>query len=148
MTIATKLKRLRKLRKLSMTELSKNSGVHQTTISAIESGKHNSPGIDTIERLAGALRVSPLYFFESRVQTPFDLIDNLPSDLSDFLLRAESLPYLLLSKKAYEEGVSSRTIEKLLSVLQDNYSEKFLTEESEELKDPKKKVAKPRGNKA
>ena len=129
MTIAAKLKKLRKLRGLSMTDLSKDSGVHQTTISAIEGGKHNSPGIDTIERLAKALRISPLYFFESRIQTPFDVIENMPSEIADFLLQAESLPYLLLSKKAHDDGISSRTIEKLLHILQENYSEKLLTKD-------------------
>jgi len=121
MTIAEKLKKLRNLRELTTVELSKISGVHQTTISAIENGKHGSPGVETIERLSKALKVSPLYFFHERVRTPFDLIENFPSDLADFLLRDESLPYLHLSKKAYEEGVSPKTIEQLLKVMRENY---------------------------
>jgi transcriptional regulator with XRE-family HTH domain len=143
MTIAIKLKRLRKLRRLTATDLSKMSGVHQTTISAIENGKHGSPGIDTVERLAQALRVSPLYFFESRVQTPFDLVEDLPSDIADFLLRAESLPYLLISKKAYEEGISSKTIEQFLKVLEQNYHEK-LEDERLESRETRKRVTKLR----
>lgn len=117
-----KLKKLRLLRKMSTTELSRISGIHQTTISALENNKHASPGIDTVERLARALRVSPLYFFEDRVRTPFDLVNDLPSEISDFLLREESLPYLMLSKKAFENGISSMTIEQLLRVLQETYS--------------------------
>ncbi|HBL23851.1 MAG TPA: hypothetical protein DDZ40_07005 [Deltaproteobacteria bacterium] len=122
MTLAMKLKKLRLLRKMSTTELSRISGIHQTTISALENNKHASPGIDTVERLARALRVSPLYFFEDRVRTPFDLVNDLPSEISDFLLREESLPYLMLSKKAFENGISSMTIEQLLRVLQETYS--------------------------
>jgi len=121
-----KLKKLRLLRKMSTTELSRISGIHQTTISALENNKHASPGIDTVERLAKALRVSPLYFFEERVRTPFDLASDLPSELSDFLLREESLPYLMLSKKAFENGISSMTIEQLLKVLQENYNIKTI----------------------
>ncbi len=117
-----KLKKLGLLRKMSTTELSRISGIHQTTISALENNKHASPGIDTVERLARALRVSPLYFFEDRVRTPFDLVNDLPSEISDFLLREESLPYLMLSKKAFENGISSMTIEQLLRVLQETYS--------------------------
>jgi transcriptional regulator with XRE-family HTH domain len=124
MNIATKLRKLRQLRRLAAAELSKLSGVHQTTISAIENGRHASPGIETIERLAKALRVSPLYFFEDRSRTPFDLIENLPSNISDFLLREESLPYLLLSQEAYEKGISSKTIEQLIKVLQDNQKDR------------------------
>lgn len=123
MTIAEKLRKLRDLRGLTTVELARTSGVHQTTISAIENGKHSSPGIDTIERLSQALKVSPLYFFNERIRTPFDLIENLPPDLADFLLRDESLPYLLLSKKACEEGVSCNTIEQLLKVMKDNYGQ-------------------------
>ncbi|MDI9561810.1 MAG: helix-turn-helix transcriptional regulator [Pseudomonadota bacterium] len=120
MTIAEKLKKLRSLRQVTAAELSQLSGVHQTTISAIENKRHVSPGIETIERLAKALKVSPLYFFEDRSRTPFDLVDNLPSDISDFLLREESLPYLLLSKDAYAKGISSKTMEQLIKVLHDN----------------------------
>ena len=122
-TIAEKLRKLRDLRGLTTVELAKISGVHQTTISAIENGKHSSPGIDTIQRLSEALKVSPLYFFNERVRTPFDLVENLPPELADFLLRDESLPYLLLSKKACEEGVSCSTIEQLLKVMKDNYGQ-------------------------
>jgi len=124
MTIAEKLKKLRELRRLTTSELSKLSGVHQTTISAIENKRHASPGIETIERLAKALKVSPLYFFEDRSRTPFDLIDNLPNEISDFLLREESLPYLLLSKDAYAKGISSKTVEQLIKVLHDHQSER------------------------
>jgi transcriptional regulator with XRE-family HTH domain len=123
MNIAEKLRKLRDLRGLTTVELARTSGVHQTTISAIENGKHSSPGIDTIERLSQALKISPLYFFNERVRTPFDLTENLPPELADFLLRDESLPYLLLSRKACEEGVSCSTIEQLLKVMKDNYGQ-------------------------
>lgn len=100
------------------------SQVHQTTISAIENGKHSSPGIGTIERLSQALKISPLYFFEERILTPFDLLEKVPKELTDFLLREESLPYLMLSKKAYERGISSETLKKLLSIIQETIDEK------------------------
>lgn len=118
-SIGEKLKRLRKWRNLTATELAHLSGVHQTTISAIENGRHKSPGIDTIERLAKALRVSPLYFFEDKVLTPLDLPSQLPLDLVDFLLGEESLPYLMLSKKAYETGIPSEAIDRLITALQE-----------------------------
>jgi transcriptional regulator with XRE-family HTH domain len=137
MDIATKLKKLRSLRQLAAAELSKFSGVHQTTISAIENGRHVSPGIETIEKLAKALKVSPLYFFEDRLRTPFDLIDNLPSGISDFLLREESLPYLLLSKEAYNKGISSRTIEQLIKVLHENQNDRQPTIKLKESRDKK-----------
>jgi len=131
-SICDKLKKLRKNRKISMSELAKASGIHQTTISAIENGRHSSPGIDTVEKLANALKVSPLYFFEERVITPFDLDAELPPDVMNFLLSAESLPYIKLSKDAYEKGVSSETIRHFLELLQmtaKNSTEKQLEKE-------------------
>ena len=140
MTIAEKLKKLRELRRLTTAELAKLSGVHQTTISAIENKRHASPGIETVERLAKALNVSPLYFFEDRSRTPFDLIDNLPTEISDFLLSEESLPYLLLSKDAYAKGISSKTIEQLIKVLHDNQSEKKQSQVSKKKKNKKEVI--------
>ena len=140
MTIAEKLKKLRELRRLTTAELAKLSGVHQTTISAIENKRHASPGIETVERLAKALNVSPLYFFEDRSRTPFDLIDNLPTEISDFLLSEESLPYLLLSKDAYAKGISSKTIEQLIKVLRDNQSEKKQSQVSKKIVNKKEVI--------
>jgi hypothetical protein len=69
--------------------------------------------------LAHALKVSPLYFFEERVITPLEAIDKIPKDLAEFLLREESLPYLLLSKEASERGISAETLEKLILILRE-----------------------------
>lgn len=138
MDIAEKLKKLRGLRRLTASDLARLSGVHQTTISAIENRRHSSPGIETVEKLAKVLKVSPLYFFEERSRTPFDLIDQLPPDISNFLLHEESLPYLLLSKEAYSKGISSKTIEQLLKIIQENQKEQRSTTEP---KRGKKKTA-------
>ena len=93
MTIAEKLKKLRKLRQLTTDELSKLSGVHQTTISAIENKRHALPVLKQSKDSRRPLWYH-LLFFEDRSRTPFDLIDNLPTEISDFLLSEESLPYL------------------------------------------------------
>lgn len=50
---------LRRARKLTQHQLSSLSGVNQTVISRIESGKVGDPGVDTIARLADSLGVSP-----------------------------------------------------------------------------------------
>ena len=115
--IGQKLKKIREARNLSTSQLAKICGIHQTTISSIELGKHKSPGIDTIEQLAKALKISPLYFFEERAYTIFDLSDDLPDSIIDFLLNEESLPYLMLSKDALQKGISSDTLEKLLEII-------------------------------
>jgi len=69
------------------------------------------------------------HFFEDRVITPLETIDKLPKDLAEFLLREESLPYLLLSKEASERGISAETLEKLILILRE-----------EKMREPKKEL--------
>jgi XRE family transcriptional regulator of biofilm formation len=52
-----KIKDLRINRGMSLTELSKVSGVSKSYLSFIERGKQKNPSIDVIEKLASALRV-------------------------------------------------------------------------------------------
>ena len=116
-TLDKKLKNIRELRKLSMTELAKISGVHQTTISSIETGRNLSPGLETIEKLSAALNVSPLYFFSEKAVAAVDVFDNLPADVACFLLQSDSAPYLMLSAEAFNNGISSEDLRELCKVL-------------------------------
>lgn len=56
MAVGVMVKRLRKQKGLTQTELSEKSGLLQTTISAIERG--TEPTTDTLRKLALALEVS------------------------------------------------------------------------------------------
>lgn len=49
---------MRKKRNMTQQELAEKSGVIQQTISAIESGARNNPGVMTMIKLANALRCS------------------------------------------------------------------------------------------
>jgi transcriptional regulator with XRE-family HTH domain len=53
------LKEARQRRKLTQEELAEKAGVEQATISAIETGRVQSPSWDTVSRLSKALRVKP-----------------------------------------------------------------------------------------
>ncbi|MDQ1029480.1 transcriptional regulator with XRE-family HTH domain [Streptomyces umbrinus] len=55
-TVGTQVRRLRTFRDLSLTELSRLSGVSRATLSGIESGRGN-PTIETISAIAVALRL-------------------------------------------------------------------------------------------
>ncbi len=55
--LAANLRRLRIARSLSLSELARATGLSKATLSGVEGGKCN-PTVGTIERLAGALRVS------------------------------------------------------------------------------------------
>lgn len=57
--ITLRLHALRERRGLSQAELARRSGVSQATISRIEAGKTRGVDLDTLDRLARALGVSP-----------------------------------------------------------------------------------------
>lgn len=46
-------------RNLTQDELAARAGVDQTTISSLETGRHTNPTLETVQRLADALGVSP-----------------------------------------------------------------------------------------
>ena len=52
------LRRLRRRRRLTQHDLSRLTGIQQTTLSALELGKTRDPRISTVERLARALHVT------------------------------------------------------------------------------------------
>ena len=56
--MAIKLKRLRKLRKMSQEALAKKAGISRTYLARIETARQD-PTLSTIEKLAKALRVRP-----------------------------------------------------------------------------------------
>jgi len=127
MEIKDKLYNLRNNRGLSMDELSAKTvtvenpkAVSTNTIAEIESGKRKSPGIKVIERLATALNVSPMYFFSENARTVFDISDVnkvLTAEIKQMLLDKETLPYLLLAKKAYTDQIPPEIVEELLRTI-------------------------------
>ena len=127
MEIKDKLYSLRSNRGLSMDELSAKTitkedakAVSTNTIAEIESGKRKSPGIKVIERLATALNVSPMYFFSENARTVFDISEVnevLTKEIKQMLLDKETLPYLLLAKKAYTDQIPPEIVEELLKTI-------------------------------
>jgi len=127
MEIKDKLYNLRNNRGLSMDDLSLKTitkdnpkAVSTNTIADIESGKRQSPGIKVIERLATALNVSPMYFFSENARTVFDISEVnevLTDEIKQMLLDKETLPYLLLAKKAYTEQIPPEIVEELLKTI-------------------------------
>lgn len=119
MDFGDKLRSLRELRKLSTTQLSKASGVSQSFISDIENKRRKSPTKDTIEKLAKALRISPMYFFDDDARTPLDIMPNMPVDLKGFVIDLENMPYMKVTKKAKENGISAEMLDSLIDTLSD-----------------------------
>jgi transcriptional regulator with XRE-family HTH domain len=114
--ISEKLKRMRELRNYTTSQLAEISGVPQSTISKIENGKSTSPTIDTIKKLAKALNITPMYFLDDSLVTPFDFYDDWPEDVKKaFLDNEEGMAYLKVTEKAKQNGISPKALENIVN---------------------------------
>lgn len=71
-TLPERLKHLRGLRELSQEQLAKKSGVSQSTIAQIESGKKD-PSISTLKKICKALNVQMAVLFAADEVHVFDM---------------------------------------------------------------------------
>ncbi len=67
--VSARIKRIRKDRKVSQYKLAKKSGISQSFLSTLESGK-KIPTVSTLEKLCDALRISLSEFFRSDTIQP------------------------------------------------------------------------------
>lgn len=116
-SFGAKLHKLRKLRNLTADELSKLSGVSRSYILLIESGRRTEVSNKITEKLARSLRVNPDYFKIDDATLPMECLPNLPQEIIDLILSADSMPYLKLTEKAKKNGLSPETIDKILDIL-------------------------------
>lgn len=69
------LKRIRESQKISAYRLAQISGVGNSTISQIESGKRQTLNVSTIEKLASALNVEPNQLINPEDNAEYELTD-------------------------------------------------------------------------
>lgn len=69
------LKRIRESKKISAYRLAQISGVGNSTISQIESGKRQTLNVSTIEKLASALNVEPNQLINPEDNAEYELTD-------------------------------------------------------------------------
>lgn len=116
-SFGSKLRYLRKLRNLTAEELSKLSGVSRSYILLIESGKRKEVSSRITAKLAKALRVNPDYFRIENASLPMEILPDLPQEIIEMILSADSMPYLKLTEKAKKSGLSPATLEKIIDIL-------------------------------
>ena len=118
MELKDKLHNLRMRRGYSMEKLAEIAKVALNTIGQIERGERKNPGITTIEKLADALSVSPLYFFRDSARTFFaEVNDAMTDELRQLLIDKKTMPYMILAKRAYDERIPSNIVEELLNTI-------------------------------
>lgn len=117
MEIGAKLRSLRKLREMTVEELSQRSGVSRSYITNIENGRKTEVSSRVIANLAGALGINADYFRISDAQLPTDCLPNLDPEFIALLAKSESMPFLQLTKKALTHGVSAETVEAVVDAI-------------------------------
>jgi len=120
MELKDKLHNLRTRRGYSMEKLAEIAKVGLNTIGQIERGERKNPGITTIEKLADALNVSPLYFFQDSARTFFDISEineAMTDELRQLLIDRKTMPYMILAKRAYDERIPPNIVEELLNTI-------------------------------
>ncbi len=116
-SFGSKLYYLRKLRGLTAEELSKLSGVSRSYILLIESGQRREVSSRMTAKLAKSLRVNPEYFKIENASLPMDVLPDLPREIIEMILLADSIPYLKLTEKAKQKGLSPAALEKIIDIL-------------------------------
>ena len=117
--LGTKLRNMRKIRDLTAEELSKLSGVSRSYILLIETGKREEASNKVLSKLAKALRVDVNYFKIDDASLPTEVLPDMPPEIMDMILSADSMPYLKLTQKAKESGISPETLNKVIDILID-----------------------------
>ena len=117
--LGTKLRNMRKIRDLTAEELSKLSGVSRSYILLIETGKRKEVSNKVLSKLAKALRVDVNYFKIDDASLPTEVLPDMPPEVMEMILSADSMPYLKLTQKAKESGISPETLNKVLDILID-----------------------------
>jgi transcriptional regulator with XRE-family HTH domain len=120
-TLGEKLRKLREEKQVTIMDINRLTGVAVGTIGDIERGKIQSPSIFTMEKIAKALKVSPLIFMED----PDLARDSVTEDIS-YLYDNEYLnlfrdpdfqKYFNCAKRAYAAGISPESLAMMVDAL-------------------------------
>jgi transcriptional regulator with XRE-family HTH domain len=119
-TLGEKLRELRNGRKWTLNELSQRSGLSISHISSLERGTRTKPSMEVVRKLANALQV-PVHHLHDDGIGDHDLysdadriLSRFAPDTQAFLLKEESVPYILFAKRIYELRRDERGIIKAL----------------------------------
>lgn len=128
MNTAEKIKYLRQLRKMTMSEVCTLAGIKSHgNFSDIENGNRQL-SLNTLKRIAAALRVDVAFLISEKTVTFEELAEvtgtKLPEDVSQFIIEEDSLPYLILAKKLSDQNIPPKYVEAAIKSIQAILDEK------------------------
>lgn len=111
-----KLKHFRDSLGLSLPEVETLTGVKRGHLSDIENDKRN-PRPDTVKKICNGLKIHEGYFYLDEAALPTDVLPEMPLETQKFIMSGDNIPWLALSQKAKEKGISLEVIEKIIEAL-------------------------------
>jgi transcriptional regulator with XRE-family HTH domain len=102
---------------ITLEELEQMTGISQPYLSQLERGKKEKPTLDAINKIAAALRLPPVYFVLNSSMLFTQLLpEELRADteLMNFLLSGENLPWVALAKDAQQSDISIDFLKQLI----------------------------------
>lgn len=115
--LSKKLRTMLAVRGLQQSDLVRLTGLSKNTINGLATGVLTNTSLETLKMIADALHVNPAYFVDNDLVTPFDILEDVPEDIRDFMLKMENVPYLKLSQLAKEKGITPDMLKGLIDTL-------------------------------
>lgn len=104
--LGEKIKKLRKQHKKTLYLLSEQTGISVSYLSQLERDTRENPTKDKLERIADAFNVPISFFYDDEKEsipiTSRYPINYLSDDIKEWILKEESIPYLMFAKKLSE----------------------------------------------
>ncbi len=114
MLLGTKIRRFRKMRRMSASKLAELAGLSPSYISKLEGGNKKSPSLETLTRIAQALNI-PLEFLVGDTPLPPETVfSHLPEDVLEWVAREESAPYISVAMDIHNFGIGADEASRIL----------------------------------
>ena len=115
--IKDRLKEMLELRGISPAELSRKAKLSPGLISEIINGRNKKPSLTSLEKISEALGIGINFFLEEDVIGPTQILSHLTKDEIKFVMNENHTPFIELTKKAVENGVTEEQFKYLLKAL-------------------------------
>ena len=113
--LGEKLAKLLQDRGMTEVEAHKLTGVPQNTINALKNGTTKNPGQPIIDKLCQGFGVNEFYFYVSGENLADYFLSHMDIETRDFVLDANSLPYIQFAIKMGSAGIPVEALEEMVS---------------------------------
>ena len=116
-TLGDKINELLKLKNISQSQLAKDADMSRGVLNEICNNKRTSVTVDTLKKIAGALKIHPAYFLEDDAIGPGEYLEHFSEHEKKFILSMDSLPYIKLSKEMKDKNLSPDKIRQIIRIM-------------------------------